>query len=64
MTIEFNPLFGVMTIVFLNKTHHEPTPTVWVCPSKDAYDQNLAHLQTMSHIEIVQIGPSLVTDAV
>ena len=46
------------TIVFLNKSVIDPTPTVWVCMDRDVYDRSLADLLEMKHIEIIQNGPS------
>jgi hypothetical protein len=50
------------TIVFLNKSHENPTPTVWVCESRGIYDRSLVKLKGLKHIEIIQHGPSHVED--
>lgn len=50
------------TIVFLNKSFENPTPTVWVCTTKAVYDRSVASLQNLKHVEIIQNGPSHVED--
>lgn len=55
-------LGACFTVVFLNKTHQDPTPTVWVCTDQAAYLASLAHLRRLKHIEIVQEGPSHIQD--
>ena len=50
----------VFTIVFENLTFHDTDPTVWVCTDKAAFDQQLERLAGMSHIRVIQQGPSLV----
>lgn len=59
--IETN-LGACFTVVFLNKTHSAPTPTVWVCENQAAYLASLKYLRGLKHIEIVQEGPSHVQD--
>ena len=54
--IKTSPLGTCLTIVFLNKTHEPPTPTVWVCANREAYDRGLDKLRAMKHIEIVGHG--------
>jgi hypothetical protein len=46
------------TIVFLNKSHNKPTPTVWVCTNHDAWTRGIQMLEKMKHIEIIQQGAS------
>lgn len=55
-------LSACWTIVFLNKSHQNPTPTVWVCENKRVYDRSLAKLRGLAHVEIVQSGPSHVEE--
>lgn len=55
-------LGACFTVTFLNKTHENPTPTVWVCTNQASYNASLSHLRAMKHIEIVQHGPSHVQD--
>jgi len=50
------------TIVFLNKSHENPTPTVWVCENRRVYDRSLEKLGGLKHIEIIQHGASHVED--
>ena len=51
-------LGACLTIVFLNKSHENSTPTVWVCSDRGVYESSLKHLQSLKHIEVVQAGPS------
>lgn len=51
------------TIVFLNRSFQNPTPTVWVCENKAVYDRSLMSLRSQKHIEIIQNGPSHVEEA-
>lgn len=56
-TVELSTaLNAVLSIVFLNKAHDKPTPTVWVCQNRKVYDKSLKKLRESSHIEIVQHG--------
>jgi hypothetical protein len=50
----------VFTIVFENLTFQNTDPTVWVCTDKAAFDLQLEKLAAMSHIRVIQQGPSLV----
>lgn len=56
--IEVSGFNSCWTIVFLNKSHDKPTPTVWVCVNKDAYDRALTKLAGRKWIEVVESGPS------
>lgn len=56
--IEVSGFDSCWTIVFLNKSHSVPTPTVWVCVDKEAMDRNLTKLKSQKWIEVVQSGPS------
>jgi hypothetical protein len=49
-----------ITIIFKNNACNPPTFDVLVCANNTAYEQNMARLQTLPHIEIVQHGPSRV----
>lgn len=55
-------LGACFTITFLNKSHENPTPTVWVCTNEGSYLASHKHLTALKHIEIVQAGPSHVQD--
>lgn len=55
-------LNACLTIVFLNKRHQPPTPTVWVCTTRAVYDRSVESLGKLAHIEIVQSGLSHVED--
>jgi hypothetical protein len=55
-------LGSCLTIVFLNKSHESPTPTVWVCTNRAVYESSLRHLQGLKHVEVVQAGPSHVQE--
>ena len=58
--IETSVFGSCLTIVFLNKMETPPTPTVWVCANRAAYDKALDKLRSkdMNHIELVQFGHS------
>lgn len=56
--IQVSAFGSVLTVVFLNKSHNPPTPTVWVCADREAFDAAKAKLAAMSHIEVIQAGPS------
>ena len=56
--IEVSEFDSCWTIVFLNKSHEKPTPTVWVCVNKEAMDRHLARLKSQHWIEVVESGPS------
>lgn len=61
--IPVHPMGAVLTITFLNKTHVQPTPTVWVCENRDAYESGMRELLANEHIHIVQSGPSHVRES-
>ena len=56
--IEVSAFNTCWTITFLNKSFENPTPTVWVCPNKDAYERALEKLRSQKWIEVVQNGSS------
>jgi len=62
MLIEVSDFRAVLTIVFLNKSHEGPTPTVWVCKDRDAYDRALGKLAKRPHVEVIQHGPAHVEE--
>lgn len=60
--IEVSGFNSCWTIVFLNKSHASPTPTVWVCVDKEAMVRNVAKLKSQKWIEVVQSGPAHVAE--
>lgn len=56
--IEVSGFNSCWTIVFLNNSHVKPTPTVWVCVDKNAFDLALTKLAGMKWIQVVQSGAS------
>ena len=45
-----------LTIVFINKGHDNPTPIVWVCQSRKAFDASIEQLRANDNMEIIQSG--------
>lgn len=56
MLIEVSDFRAVWSIVFLNRSHENPTPTVWVCRDQGAYARSLEKLKGMRHIDVIQSG--------
>lgn len=56
--IEVSGFGSCWTIIFLNKSHTPPTPTVWVCVDKDAMNRSLTKFAGNKWIEVVQSGAS------
>ena len=47
-----------LTITFLNLSFKEPTPEVWVCANREAFESSVEKLTAMKHIKILKAGNS------
>ena len=62
-TIEVSPLNSVLFISFLNRSHNPPTPVVWVCANREAYQESMRKLSEQEHIQITDFGHAHVEGA-
>lgn len=55
-TIYVDFLNTCLSICFINKSHENPTPVVWVCSNKESFDKAIKKLNGMTWIQILTSG--------